>query len=203
MKTSLLQSLSAALIAAISLVIFLWLSPVTLKPTTIEQSAFNGWQKLDKRGNIIPSKQGPWRCVKDPATGLIWENKTTDEGVSHYQWTYSQEQGQSLSQRNCNVLNECTARDYIEHANRQQWCGKNNWRLPTAKELQSLIDNNRLHPEAKINASLFPKTKSSSYWASNSIKNEEVFFYQAVNFQTGEIKKISPQTGLYIRLVAP
>ena len=79
--------------------------------------------------------------VKDQGTGLVWERETLDTPLG---WL--------------DALARCEALDLA---------GQGDWRLPTLKETQTLIDERRLQPSIDIAA--FPDTPSEWYWSSTPI----------------------------------
>jgi hypothetical protein len=78
--------------------------------------------------------------VTDTATGLVWQQETPDSKT----WE------QALSY--CETLS---------------LAGYTDWRLPTNKELQSLVDYSRYNPA--IDTTYFPDAVSSFYWSSTSL----------------------------------
>lgn len=196
--------LKLLLTAAALLILFYSISPFSSKNSNIslEQSAFNHWQKIDNNGKHVAQNKGPWRCVIDTKTGLVWENKQVNEGISHYSWTYNQGDGREHINGSCTQLANCTTRDLIEAANREQWCGQKNWRLPSIEELQSLLDHSKPSPETKICDCFLPKTQRSSYWSETQVNTDKGLLYQALNFQTGEVKALPSTATVYVRLVS-
>ena len=75
--------------------------------------------------------------------------------------------------------------------------GFGDWRLPSVKELASLVD--RCNTSASIDATIFPNSKPLSYISSTKNANDASLFWY-VNFFDGTIA-VGPPTGKYIRLV--
>ncbi len=73
------------------------------------------------------------------------------------------------------------------------------WRLPTKKELKSLVCSNC--PSPKINKDIFPNTDNAPYWTGDrSVFNKR--FFVSVNFHTGfSFNRFLPLKELAIRLV--
>ena len=46
-------------------------------------------------------------------------------------------------------------------------CGAADWRLPTAKELESLVDYGVAYPGPTIDATWFPNTVGKAFWSSS------------------------------------
>ncbi len=146
-------------------------------------AAFNGnqtqptpelsrWVKLDVAGAAIANWSGPWSCILDKSTGLIWENKDNNEGIHDANWTYSWSDGQGLGVENrgdCNFDNRrCDSQDLIQSARQEKTCGLSQWRLPTAKELTTLINHTPPVGEPVIDTDFFPHTKRGDYWTADN-----------------------------------
>jgi hypothetical protein len=81
--------------------------------------------------------------VTDTSTGLMWQQTTSSTKMT---WEQS--------------LAYCEGLNLGGHAD---------WRLPTIKELQSLVDYSRDNPS--INTTYFPNTVASIYWSSTTYAN--------------------------------
>ena len=89
--------------------------------------------------------------VKDNVTGLIWENKTDDNSIHDKDNTYNWYNAQDV---------------FIATLNSQNFGGFSDWRLPTIKELTSIVDRDRYNPS--INTAFSPNTVSFYYWSSTT-----------------------------------
>jgi hypothetical protein len=110
----------------------------------------HSYTKLDANGNALPTSAPTWAMVKDNVTGLIWENKTDDGGIHDKDNTY--------------VWAGTDA--FIKALNDAQFGGFTDWRMPTIKELSSLINISVTDPGPTIDTAWFPNTVPSSYWSS-------------------------------------
>ncbi|MFC1856590.1 DUF1566 domain-containing protein [Thermodesulfobacteriota bacterium] len=88
-------------------------------------------------GNLVINGDG---TVTDTSTGLMWQQETA---LGTYTW----KQG----------LSYCEGLDLAGHTD---------WRLPTIKELGSIVDLGRYKPHANMN--FFPDTVASFYWSSTT-----------------------------------
>ena len=82
--------------------------------------------------------------VTDIKTGLMWQQATAPGGG--YTWAEAMEYCKNISLG-----------------------GHSDWRLPTIKELVSIVDFGRFEPS--INTDYFPDTKASYYWSSTTNAN--------------------------------
>ena len=96
----------------------------------------------------LGSNPADWACTRDNITGLVWEVKTSDGGVRDVGKTYTW----------------ANAATYPGTVNGLALCGYTDWRLPTVRELLSLIDSNTNNPA--IDRTYFPNTASATYWSS-------------------------------------
>ena len=80
--------------------------------------------------------------VQDNVTGLIWQ-KDTAPGT--YNWDHAVSYCENL------ILG-----------------GYSDWRLPTIKELTTIVDSSIPYPGPTINTDYFPNTVSSNYWSSTT-----------------------------------
>lgn len=122
--------------------------------------------------------------VTDVNTGLMWQ-----QGFAEYKLTYAE------------------AQDYLETMNAQRFAGYSDWRLPTIKQLYSLIDFNGTDPnvESTSSAGLTPFIDTDffefaygdigageriidSQWVTTSLYVADPSMMFGVNFADGRIK---------------
>ena len=77
--------------------------------------------------------------------------------------------------------------------------GQSNWRLPSNKELMTIVDYGRQSPPL-INATFFPNTKSSEYWSSSAHATSATDAW-LVNFIGGFIDDDDKTENYYVRCV--
>jgi Protein of unknown function (DUF1566)/Viral BACON domain len=104
--------------------------------------SFDSWggasiENADALDNYTDNSDG---TVTDTSTGVMWQKTASSNGMT---W--------ELSLAYCEGLN---------------LGGHTDWRLPTIKELRSLVDYSRCDPA--INTTYFPNTVSSVYWSSTT-----------------------------------
>jgi len=85
--------------------------------------------------------------VTDTSTGLMWEVKTDDGSSRDKDNTY-------------------TWREALSYCETLDLGGHTDWRLPTIKELRSLVDYTQYNPA--IDRNFFPNTVSSNYWSATT-----------------------------------
>ncbi|WP_159064768.1 DUF1566 domain-containing protein [Thaumasiovibrio subtropicus] len=156
-------------------------------PTEPAETRF---QKLSVEGHTLASWSGPWACVHDRDSGLVWEVKTDDGGVHDGEWSYSWYQSQSVSlpstststststsafgvagRGDCGFKSRgCDTQDLISISNQMQHCGFSNWRLPTLAEWQSIFLPPISDGYPKLRRDLFLNVKAGDYWSANQTK---------------------------------
>lgn len=174
----------------------------------VSQSRFN---KIDIQGNAVGIWSGPWQCVRDQQTGLLWEVKTDNETIHDGDWTYSWHiEGIGVTNNgDCFFESErCDTEDLIRHANEEKTCGVDRWRLPTTQELLTLVSTQARSGDAVIDKDFFPHTRRGDYWTANANeKLESIFAHlgagaRVVNFIEGETAVLPYRNAAYVRLVA-
>lgn len=137
--------------------------------------------------------------VQDNVTGLIWEVKTTEPGIHYkydiYNWCDTNPDTNGGHEGTCG--GDSDTKNFINTLNNNKFGGYSDWRLPTLKELVTLLDHSRINPS--INTALFPNTAPFSYWSSTT--HAEVpggAWY--VEFSIGYVQ-YGPKSGLYVRAV--
>jgi hypothetical protein len=127
--------------------------------------------KISESGELLKENSKEWSCVLDQSTDLIWEVKSNLPGLrfkdNTYTW-FDQKTGVENGEfsKNCNWQDSCNSKKYIAKLKERNVCNQNNWRLPTEKELNSLIIYG--DDEPLINSRFFPNTKKGHYWSSTS-----------------------------------
>ncbi len=126
--------------------------------------------------------------VKDNVTGLIWENKTTDGSIHDTSKEYNWNDAQSV---------------FIKQLNSSRFGGYNDWRLPTIRELYSIVDYSRHEPS--IDTRYFPNTQSYFYWASSkkdfSGDTVVLSFSRCLGFGAGDSNEYGGSGNLHVRAV--
>jgi hypothetical protein len=151
--------------------------------------------------------EGPdnWACTHDNLTGLTWEVKIT-EGLrskdNTYTW-YNPDEAVNGGAPGVQKGGRCTGSGcdthaYVQAINVKRLCGVSDWRLPTRKELLSIVDNGRYKPA--IDTSYFPNTPAAYYWSSSPYADQAGSAWQ-VYFHYGEAYSNDKGQGNQVRLV--
>ncbi|MEI6261679.1 MAG: DUF1566 domain-containing protein [Deltaproteobacteria bacterium] len=125
------------------------------------------YTKLDGSGNVLPDSATSWVMVRDNVTGLIWENKTVD-GTIHdkdkiYTWYDPTDPNPGTPG------NGTDTKDFLDALNSARFGGYSDWRLPTIRELTSIVNHGIPYPGPTIDTGYFPNTVSSFYWSSTTV----------------------------------
>ncbi|MBF0259675.1 MAG: DUF1566 domain-containing protein, partial [Desulfamplus sp.] len=137
------------------------------------------YTKLDSGGKDLPASATSWAMVRDNVTGLIWENKTNMDGRKDYNNPHDADNSYTWYDSNP-ATNSGSAgtkgagddtEDFITALNDSQFGGFSDWRLPTIKELGSIINYNIAFPGPIINTTYFQATIPSTYWSSTTYAN--------------------------------
>lgn len=146
-----------------------------------------------------------WACIRDNVTGLIWEMKTSSGLHSQdntYTWYYpadSMNGGKSGVQNGGRCQgSKCDTEAFVEAVNASNLCGASDWRLPTRKELLSIVDNSRFKPA--IDLRYFPNTPAGDFWSSSPYAEKTDFAWE-VSFKYGEADTDQKNESNHVRLV--
>lgn len=148
-------------------------------------------------------------CVKDTTTGLTWEGKLPKGGgIRSYTLSYtnydSAEKMQFFDNKSlprkpttAEVNDSGNSMGYAKAVNAAGLCGFNDWRLPTQKELLTLVKDNN---SPSIDTTWFPNTAKYGYWTSTP-DPQYVQFGLHVNFEDGKGDSLVRTEYLLVRLV--
>lgn len=115
-------------------------------------SADSPFTKLDAGGGALTRDALNWTMVRDNITGLIWEVKTDDDTI-----------------HDKNISSEWidAAGAYIDQLNAENFGGYSDWRLPSVKELFTIV--NLLARDPAVDSEFFPFTMNETYWSSTPL----------------------------------
>jgi fibronectin type 3 domain-containing protein len=150
-----------------------------IPPPPRSQGSIRNYVTLDNNGRPFedqakPYSLQPWYCVQSKKTGLVWEVKTTDKGLRDTKHTYSWYNPDNAANGgvvgvknggNC-TGSECDIYAFAQAVNSSKLCGFNDWRLPTRKELLTLVDTSAAYPRPTIDIDAFPNTANTYHWTS-------------------------------------
>ena len=141
---------------------------------TINQPSYT---KLAAGGIPLPDNATEWAMVRDEVTGLVWEEKhamgdganysDSNDADNTYAWY---DNNSATNGGGAGIPGDGTdTMDFIRTLNAANYGGFSDWRLPTVKELQSIVDYSM--PYTTINITYFLNTVASGYWASTTFAN--------------------------------
>ena len=154
-------------------------------------------------------------CVQDNVTGLMWEVKTTDGGLRDWNNGYTNYDSTTALQKwngtpysyvaptQAEIDAPTNSIGFKNSVNVQGLCGYSDWRLPTADELQSIVDYSVAGvagPGPTIDATWFPNTQGLAFWsASPEVGYSGGAWY--VFFFNGDVTVNDRNNRYYVRLV--
>jgi len=120
-----------------------------------------------------------WACTKDNVTGVIWEIKTTtglrskDHTYTWYSSNAATNGGDAGAQGSdtcggtlATYSNQCNTQNYVAAVNAVTLCGASDWRLPTQRELLTIVHAGATNPS--IDTIYFPNTRPTSHWSAST-----------------------------------
>ena len=142
--------------------------------------------KIANNGSELPvsatlgSGSTDWACTRDNVTGLIWEVKTPANANDTFTFADA-------------------SAVHAAAVNADQLCGFTNWRVPTRRELLSIVHHGTSSPA--IDTTFFPNTQSGEYLTSDifalGLENAWV-----VGFNDGDAGTNSQSSLIRVRLVS-
>jgi len=170
---------------------------------TKRKSAYN---KHDGNGVLIDHKTEQWSCIHDTQNNLMWEVKSNNNDLRNannlYSWYNPDNQAANgiADGGRCQGNSECDTNAYIQAMNEQNFCGHNDWQLPTREQMQTLVYLKNDDKSATINKNYFPETAASWYWtASENNDNNQFAWY--ILFRNGISLNDLKERPKHIRLV--
>ncbi len=153
-------------------------------PNAADGHAGFSFTKLDASGNPLLAGASSWSCVLDNTTGLVWEKKTTEEGLQDIDNTYTwynpdpTENGGHAGTQNggiCSGSIGCDTEAYATEISRIRLCGKDNWQVPSISQLVSIVRNGDLGGNVRgenfkpaFEKTFFPNTNYKKEWPDQS-----------------------------------
>jgi len=142
------------------------------------------YTKLDAEGNDLQDSATEWVMVRDNVTGLIWEVKTDDGTIHDRDNLYNWQQTQDI---------------FIAQLNTSSFGGNSDWRLPTIKELASILNLGRFLPT--INTDYFSNTgEMYPYWSSTANVGASSYAW-VIHFNYGHDNSPYKSNNLFVRAV--
>jgi len=149
------------------------------------------YTKLDTQGNDLPDSTTEWVMVRDNVTGLIWEVKNAADGTQDYSnprdadntYTWYDSNPATNGGDTGTPGDGTDTEDFINALNNAHFGGYDDWRMPTVKELSTLVNSGNYN--LAIDSDYFPGTVSSNYWSSTTCANLTLYAWR-VNFSYGD-----------------
>ncbi len=155
---------------------------------SVDSGKTPSYTKLDASGNELANSATDWVTVRDNVTGLVWEVKTdskdaNDSGMN-LDWC---DQNPSTNGGNSGLCGGGDTEAWIDYLNDNDFGGFNDWRIPTVKELSTLVDYSRSAPPF-INTDYFPNQPTDDTLPPNLTATSEFadwYLNVDVSFGTG------------------
>ena len=165
------------------------------------------YTKLDSTGNVLSDDATTWVTVRDNVTGLIWELKQNKNGIKDYSMpqdadnTYTwYDSNPETNGGNAGTPGDGTdTEDFINALNADNFGGFSDWRLPTRKELRSIVNHGNYNPS--IDTASFPNTQSSDYWSSTTFASATYAAWPILFYLGNDINSATKSSSTYVRAV--
>lgn len=141
-----------------------------------------------------------WACTKDNVTGLMWEVKTTTTPRSK-DFTYTWDNANIyVTDMNIGKPADPTTTPPTPAISPIALCGFTDWRLPTVKELESIVDFSSANPVARVDKDYFPNTSAENTWTSTKVANYPSYIW-TIYFAEGNTNFKTTNNKYAVRLV--
>jgi hypothetical protein len=161
------------------------------------------FDKVGFDGLVLADTALRWSCARDTKTGLLWETKLFDAGISDVEHRYSgydpTRATRGYKNRGSCYGMQCDTYAYTQGMNRLGLCGSRRWRLPIFAELETLLDRDYFNPV--INQEIFFNTRGASYWTQSQLENNPEMIMQ-IDFFNGTSSPAPIHFKLAVRLVS-
>ncbi len=169
------------------------------------------YTKLEQNGvelSDTATQADGWIMTRDNVTGLVWEVKQDKNDVKDYTNHHDADNTYTWYDSNpdTNGGNAGTAgdgtdtEDFIDALKAANFGGYSDWRMPTIKELSSLVNSDIAYTGPTIDTTWFPRTMSSYYWSSTT----HAYYTDVawlVNFGHGGVSSGNKSNSYYVRAV--
>jgi hypothetical protein len=174
------------------------------------------YTKVANNGSDLPASAalganpGDWACTRDNITGLTWEVKTTSGMHSTYHtYTWYNSDGTrnggnwGVTQVNlsCYDIHRCDTESFTLDVQAAALCGFRDWRVPTRRELLSIINAGAYYPSQDAN--YFPNTSLAmwEFWSGTSAVADtgKAWWVSLVSGATGFYNKSETRPAILVR----
>lgn len=152
--------------------------------------------KLDAAGKELPDDAIAWSMVKDKVTGFVWEVKTKETASQTYSWFDDNKQtnGGYAGSENNGVNTQV----FIKNLNDNKFGGFTGWRVPTIRELSSIVNYNVYNPTASTE--YFLNIQNASYLTSTTVASDAKKAW-GISFDNGFIEETRKDSKNYVMAV--
>jgi len=148
-------------------------------------------------------------CLQDTHSGLVWELKSDQEGLHDWRNTYSwfnpTQAHHELDYRgtadagSCNS-SQCDTWSFVAAANDEEFCGFDDWRMPSKDEIFSISNLRKTKSPPTIDVEYFPHAQAAEYWTANDYSFQPDSAW-AWSFQYGHDRVDWKKSPKFVRLV--
>jgi hypothetical protein len=148
-------------------------------------------------------------CIRDTRSGLIWELKADQEGLHNWRNTYSwfnpTQAHRELDYRGTADAGGCDGSQcdtwmFVVAVNEEEYCGFDDWRMPSKDEMFSISDLQKGKSPPTIDVESFPFAQAAEYWSANdySFQPDAAWVW---SFQHGHDRVDWKKSPKFVRLV--